>query len=187
MPILPVFQQFPEEAALIGRMLEGYANLEIDLMHCASAVRADLDLALKTMFRGRGNAQRISVAQAIAREPYVQLGLEAELDAAIGAMRYCLKIRNLYAHCNWWDDHSGRMAFANLEELAQGNAVVADLTTLTVNHVTTQHLQMQLAYFDYTEYMIFGVINEGLRRSGKGGHPQYLIKPAIPQPPLVLP
>lgn len=77
-------------------MLAGYADLEIDLMHCAKAVRGDLDLALKAMFRGRGNAQRIDVADAIARQPYHALGLAAEFEAAVAAVRYCLRIRNIY-------------------------------------------------------------------------------------------
>src|SRR6266700_7980111 len=111
MAILRAFLMFPNEAALIGRMLAGYADLEIDLMHCAKAVRADLDTTLKAMFRTRGNAQRIDVADALARQPYHGLGIGAQFEMAIGAVRYCLRIRNLYAHCTWWDDNSRQLAF----------------------------------------------------------------------------
>jgi hypothetical protein len=39
MTILSAFLAFPDEAALIGRMLAGYSDLEIDLMNCAKSVR----------------------------------------------------------------------------------------------------------------------------------------------------
>jgi hypothetical protein len=39
MTVLRAFADYPAEAALIGRMLAGYADLEIDLMNCAKAVR----------------------------------------------------------------------------------------------------------------------------------------------------
>lgn len=187
MAILDAFHQFPAELTLVGRMLAGYADLEIDLMHCAKEVRGgDLDLALKTMFRGRGNAQRIAVAEAIARQPYVNLGLGADFDRAIAAIQHCLKIRNKYAHCTWWDDHSGQLALANLEELATGNEVVANLQGLAVNHVTVPHLDAQFAFFQYTDSMIVGVLNEGNRRSHRPNHPAFAIPAAVAAPPIAL-
>ena len=38
-PIVPAFAQFPNEAAIIGDLLGGYSQLEIDLMHCVHMVR----------------------------------------------------------------------------------------------------------------------------------------------------
>lgn len=185
MAVLRSFQDFPAEAALIGRMLAGYADLEIDLMHCAKAVRGDdLDLALKAMFRGRGNAQRIDVADALARQPYHALGLGAEFEAAIAAVRHCLKIRNLYAHSTWWNDNSGQLAFANLEDLARKNFAVTDLHGLEVHHVTVPHLQQQFAYFQYADNGLIGVIQEGNRRAGRPAIPGIGIPAPIPQPPL---
>jgi len=167
-------------------MLAGYADLEIDLMNCVKAVRGDLDLALKAMFRGRGNAQRIDIGDALGRQPYHGLGLGAEFERAIGAVRFCLKIRNLYAHCTWWSDNSGQLAFANLEELAKGNVPVTDLHGLTVNHVTVAHLQAQFAYFEYADDVLIGVIQEGNRRAGKPALPNINVPAQIVQPALVL-
>ncbi len=137
------------------------------------------------MFRGRGNAQRIDVADAIARQPYHALDLGAQFEAAITAVRYCLKIRNMYAHCTWWNDNSGRLAFANLEELAKQNVAVTDLHGLEVHHVTVPHLQQQLAYFEYADNLLIGVIQEGNRRAGKPAIPNLGIPAAIAQPPIV--
>jgi hypothetical protein len=186
MAILRAFEDFPTEAILIGRILAGYADLEIDLMHCAKAVRGDLDLTLKAMFRGRGNKQRIDVADAVARQPYVDLKLGAEFDAAIAAVRLCLRIRNLYAHCIWWNDNSGQLAFANLEELAKENAVVTDLHALTVNHVTVSHLQDQFAYFEYADDMLLGVLHEGNRKAGRPDHPGVILPPTMATPAITL-
>lgn len=186
MTVLRAFAEHPEEAALIGRMLAGYADLEIDLMYCANAVRDDLDLALKTMFRGRGNSQRIDLAVAIGRREYDKLGLAAEFDSAIEAVRFCLRIRNLYAHCTWWNDNSGELAFANLEELAKLKVVVTDLRGLTVNHVNVGHLQSQFRYFEYADNMLIGVLQEGNRRANRPSHPSVVIPAAVAPPPLTL-
>lgn len=186
MAILRAFQDFPDEAALIGRMLAGYADLEIDLMHCAKAVRVDLDLALKAMFRGRGNAQRIDIADALARQPYHALGVGSDFERAIGAVRYCLKIRNLYAHCTWWNDNSGQLAFANLEDLAKLNVPVEDLHGLDVHHVTVPHLQSQLGYFEYADNLLIGVIQEGNRLAGRPAHPGITIPAAVAPPAILL-
>ena len=186
MTVLRAFADYPVEAALIGRMLAGYADLEIDLMNCAKAVRGDLDLVLKTMFRGRGNSQRIDLAVAIARRLYDEHGLAAEFDSAVAAVRLCLRIRNLYAHCTWWNDNSGELAFANLEELAKLNVVVTDLRGLTVNHVNVGHLQAQFSYFEYADDMLLGVLQESNRRAGKLDHPGVVIPAAVAAPPVTL-
>lgn len=186
MTVLRAFTEYPAEAALVGRMLAGYADLEIDLMNSAKSVRGDLDLALKTMFIGRGNSQRIDLAVAIARPPYDTLQLAAEFDSAIAAVRHCLKIRNKYAHCTWWNDNTGQLAFANLEELAKLNVVVTDLQNLTVNHVTVAHLQSQFAYFEYADNMLLGVIQEGNRRAGRPAHPGVVMPPIMAQPPVTM-
>lgn len=186
MTILRAFQNFPNEAALIGRMLAGYADLEIDLMHCAKSVRGDLDLALKTMFRGRGNAQRIDMADALARQAYQAIGLGQDFERAIGVVRYCLKIRNLYAHCTWWNDNSGQLAFANLEDLARLNVPINDLHGLNVHHVTEPHLQTQFSYFEYADDLLIGVIQEGNRRAGRPAYPGITIPAAVAQPAMFL-
>jgi uncharacterized caspase-like protein len=41
--VMPAFHTFPNEAAIIGRLLAGYAELEIDPLHCVSVARDDFD------------------------------------------------------------------------------------------------------------------------------------------------
>jgi hypothetical protein len=68
--VMPAFHRFPNEAAMIGRLLAGYAELEIGLLHCVSVVREDFDAVLKSMFRTRGETRRIDVADALGRQLY---------------------------------------------------------------------------------------------------------------------
>jgi hypothetical protein len=50
----------------------------------------------------------------------------------VGAVKHCLKIRNQYVHCVWYDDKSGKLAFVNLEEIAKDNTRLKDLGSLTI-------------------------------------------------------
>jgi hypothetical protein len=125
--IMPAFNAFPDDEKIIGRLLTGYTNLEVGLMHCVQIVRDDFDTVLKAMFRARGESARVDIADAFGRHFYDALGLGTEFAMGIAATRHCLKIRNQYSHCAWWDDRSGNLAFANLEDIAKGNAFLTDL------------------------------------------------------------
>src|SRR5215470_11292532 len=55
-----ISQKFPAEAAAVGRLLAGYADLEMSLLHCVQMARGgDLDAVLKAMFGTRGETRRI--------------------------------------------------------------------------------------------------------------------------------
>src|SRR6266849_11095561 len=78
--ILPPFDTFQAEAAIIGKLLAGYTTLEVGLMHCIQVVRDDFDAVLKAMFRARGETQRIDVADALGRHFYHDRGLGTEFE-----------------------------------------------------------------------------------------------------------
>jgi hypothetical protein len=62
--ILPPFQKFVTEDDTIGRLLAGYSNLEIGLMHCVQMAQGnDFDTVLKRMFERRGETRRINEAE----------------------------------------------------------------------------------------------------------------------------
>jgi hypothetical protein len=186
-PILgPFVTPFAKEGAIVGRLLAGYTTLEVGLMHCAQVVRDDFDTVLKAMFRARGETARIDIADAFGRHWYPKYTLGTEFETAIAAVRYCLKIRNQFAHCVWYDDKSGKLTFTNLEEIAKGNAYLGDLKDLTTFYVDEPLLTEQEAYFVYTDEVISWVNYEGRLRAGKiDKNPQ--TKPKQPtQPPLHL-
>lgn len=184
MTILRAFLQYPGEAAFIGRMLAGYADLEIDLMNCVQVVRADLDTVLKAMFRTRGETQRINVADAFGKQYYHGLGIGAQFEMAIGSVRFCLKIRNQYAHCVWWDDNSGQLAFANLQEIAEEDTLVTNLQGLTTHHVNVPLLTQQVEYFEYTQNLLIWVVQEGNARARRPAFQNRVFPTNLVRPPL---
>src|SRR4051812_40687191 len=100
--ILPDFVKFQAEANIVGRLLAGYTGLELALMNCVQMVRNDFDATLKMMFRIRSESQRLSLADALARNDYHDLNLGTQFEMMMADFRHCLKIRNQYAHCVWW-------------------------------------------------------------------------------------
>lgn len=90
-----------------------------------------------------------------------------------------------YAHCTWWNDNSGQLAFANLENLAKLHVPVQDLHGLDVHHVTVPHLQSQFAYFEHADDLLIVVIQEGNHRAGKPAY-QGISIPAAVAPPAIL-
>ena len=111
-------------------MLAGYSNLEVGLFHCVKITIRDFNTAFKAMFSVRGETRRIDAAERLGLPAYVPHSLDTDFLAAVAAMRHCLLIRNQYAHWTFWDDHSGALAFANLEDLARSTTPVSDLGAL---------------------------------------------------------
>ncbi len=119
--ILDAFQRHPAEAAIIGRMLAGYGELEFELHSCLGAALDCDEEAMRAMFRVRGEKQRIEIADALMRKRYHAIGLGEQYCEAIGAMHWCRTCRNRYAHCHWWSDTNG-LFFLSLETAARRNS-----------------------------------------------------------------
>jgi hypothetical protein len=181
--ILAPFKKFSNEGAAVGRLLAGYSNIEVGLLHCVQmACGGDLDTVLKKMFRIRGEMRRIDEAEKLGHLGYQRLGLAGDFQKAIRVVRYCLKIRNQYAHWVWWDDHSGKLAFANLEDLAKRRRPVRDLGKLRAFHVDATLLDAQEAYFVYADEYLAWINYEGRFRVGNlRSNP--LLKPQPVRPP----
>ena len=165
--ILAPFLKFSTEGEIIGRLLAGYSNLEIGLMHCVQMARGnDLDTVLKKMFAKRGETRRIDDAENLFLSHHTHHGLLGDFQKAIRLVRYCLKIRNQYAHGVWWDDYSGKLAFANMEELGVRKRKVQDLRKLKPYHVDAKLLAAQEACFVYADEYLAWINHEGRVRSG---------------------
>ncbi len=181
--ILSPFLQYADEAPIIARLLAGYTVLEQDLLNCVQVAIGDFDGVLKALFRIRGEARRIDEGERIGQSPYLSLSLGAEFNEAITALRYCRLIRNQYAHCRWWDDNSGKLAFANLEDAARLPTVVPDLLNLLPKHVDVALLQSQEAFYTYTDQILAWVNYEGRTRanlpSGPVPRPQRMVPPPL--------
>jgi hypothetical protein len=145
----PAFDRYPTEANLIGRLLAIYGDMEFDLMNCVASVH-DLDLALKALFRPRGESARIDVADALARHAYVEAGFETEFSEAIGNFRFCLSVRNQYAHCQWYDSPDIGLGFVDVQKMAESTKHLS-LVNLLVCPIDVPLLTQQSDYFGYVQ------------------------------------
>jgi hypothetical protein len=178
------FTKFSDEGIIIGRLLAAYADLELILFHCVNMARDDFDTVYKAMFKERGETRRINMADIFGRQNYYELGLSTQFEMAISSVRYCLKIRNQYAHCIWYDDYSGLLAFANLEEGTKINKAVHDFKELTIQHIDVATLVLQEEYFEYTNNLLSWLNFEGRRVTGKPSRPSQPAPKKLKQPPL---
>jgi hypothetical protein len=154
--------RFVKEGQAVGRILTGYSDLEVGLMHCVQmGLGGDFDTVLKAMFKKRGETLRINEAERLGSPAYDARGLGAEFRKALTALRYCLKIRNQYAHWVWWDDNTGKLAFANLEDLSKRKRKVPNLDKLKAYHMDIALLTKQEAYFVYVDHLLGWVNYEG--------------------------
>ena len=145
--VLNPFHRYRNEGASVGRLLLGYSNLEIGLMNCVQmACGGNLNTVLKPMFSVRSETQRINRAEALGQPHFAQHHLSPNFQHAIAIIRRCLQIRNQYAHWVLWDDHSGKLAFANIESLSKLKRKVNDLRKLRTFHVDVNLLADQEAF-----------------------------------------
>jgi hypothetical protein len=180
-----ISQKFRTEAAAVGRLLAGYADLEISLLHCVQMARGgDLDAVLKAMFGTRGETRRISTASALGQPAYDSVGLGSQFATAIDDMRFFLDIRNCYAHSLWHDANAGYLAFVNLEELATTSTIVTDLMGLTIKYLDMPILTAQEDYLDFVDHSIQYLNYEGRFRRGDLSSNPVPAPPARARPPL---
>jgi hypothetical protein len=164
------FSKFSKEGDLIGRLLAGYSNIEIGLMHCVQVAMDDFDAVLRNMFGRRGESKRVIAAEKLGMPEYQRLKLATDFEKALRAVRYCLKIRNQYAHWIWWDDYSGMLAFANIEDLTKYKRKIKDLGKLKAHHVDAALLAQQEAYYVYADELLAWINYEGRFKDGKLGN-----------------
>jgi hypothetical protein len=155
----------------------------VSLFHAVHVATGDFDAALKKMFGIRSESKRINVAEQLGSPEYRRLNLAAEFQEALTVMRHCLNIRNQYAHWVWWDDHSGPLAFANVEDLVKYPGKVTDFANLGAHHVDVALLKAQEGYFVYADDLLSWVNFEG-RFAGK--NPLGLRPASVAQPRLYL-
>jgi hypothetical protein len=179
---MPVFQRFRREGETIGRLVTGYGELELDLLNCIAKGIGDFNKAIKAMFKPRSETKRIAVADKLGREPYTMLGPRDEFDQVIATMGRCAEIRNQYAHRNFYDDDTERLALVNLEELAKKDELIENLSSLTTVHVTAELVEEQERYFLYVRAAIGYLTDEARFRSNT-----LRCNPFGPEPPLAKP
>ena len=163
------FRKFPNEGDTIGRLLAGYSNIEIGLMNCVQVATGDFDAVIRKMFGARGETKRIHAADKLGLPEYRRLRLATEFEKAIGVVKYCLKIRNQYAH---WSGGTTTAAGSHLPiSRTSRNISVRSKTCskLKAHHVDAALLEAQEAYFVYADEFLAWINHEGRFRDKKLG------------------
>jgi hypothetical protein len=181
MPLNPVFDRHVAEGVTIGRMLLNYGEIELMVGMLLGNALESQDTALRTLFRVIGESARIAAADALMREAYKRERLESEYADMIGAVRWCIKARNQYAHCHWGDDdRTPGIFFTELGEPAKAT----EGFEYWWRHLDAQLLNDQLAYFEYAGDCLYHVNFELLFRRKKIGRHAFLMPPKRGQPSL---
>jgi hypothetical protein len=163
--VSPAFLFHPKEAALIGRMLAGYGEIEYELCACLGfTMGGGINAAAKVIYAMRGERARIVEADNRMKQHYAAARLTAEYDDSIAAVHWCREVRNLYSHCQWADTPGLGLQFAEIEE-----AVKQDLPglPLTFHSARLGLLQEQAIYFRYTSRCLTYLAEEFRVRTGQ--------------------
>jgi hypothetical protein len=135
MPLMPAFRRRRKDSAIVGRLIAGYGELEFLLAFCVGAALASRrkplpnhargrhriryeHIAIKQIFRIRGESNRIQVAKRLMYKSFLKAEMKSEYIHTMGAMKDCLKIRNLFTHCHWGQSRKRGLFFVDLEEIA---------------------------------------------------------------------
>jgi hypothetical protein len=148
--LMPCFEpnQAFAEGVIIGRLLAGYGELEVEMCACFIAVEGMLDLPIRRLFNERGAGNRIKIAEKALTGEYTKASLQVELAEALDDMEWCRKIRNQYAHCQWYWTSQDGLCFVNLEELAkQPSPIIALMSNR--HSLDVPLLKAQEEYFNY--------------------------------------
>ena len=119
MPINPCFHRFPAEAAIIGRLLAAFGELEVTVCYNAGKATNLGDLVVAALYRIRATRSRLEAADALMRPIYTTAGFSELYGDAFGRVMHCLRIRNQFAHCNWGDHETAGLFFVDLQVAAE--------------------------------------------------------------------
>jgi hypothetical protein len=148
MAINPAFQRHSNEAALIGRIVVHFGELEYGFCRNAGHALGMYIPLMKALYSLRATSSRIDFADGLIRNLYQGHNLTQEYDISIVMLKYCLRIRNLFAHCNWGDDATliaAGLFYADLQDSAK-----TDHLWLNWKHVDVPLLTQQEDYFSET-------------------------------------
>lgn len=182
--LLRPFMKFPEEGALVGRILAGYSEIEYELCLCLASVLQDLETAIRTLYRLRGEDGRLQVADALMRPHFYKIGLADSYNEMLGSVRWCKNVRNQYAHCQWWAEPEYGLFFHDLDELAK-TAIGGQL--IRFSHVDVPLLTQQEKYLEYAAAWVLHLRSEIDRRGDTPPTRRWPAPTIIPQPPRAYP
>jgi hypothetical protein len=157
--LMPAFHRFPNEAAIIGRLLAGYGEIDFTFAVLAAKILGDEETVMRAIFRIRGEAARIDLADAIISSRLRGSQLDNYVYS-LECVRHCRAIRNQYAHCHWNDDDTLGLFFTNLEVAAEKPSGF----DRRWRHVDLTLLTAQEDFFIHTRRCLWHVTGAWLKR-----------------------
>jgi hypothetical protein len=180
---MPAFASFPNEGAIIGRLLTGYGEIEYLYAMCLASVVEDEDSALRALFILRGERSRLDVSHELMRAAYKKAGLSNKYDPTHTATKFCLTVRNAFSHCLWAHDLSAGLFYVDLEDTAERKTF--DFRSAHEwRHVDLTLLSNIELYFINTSQPLKWVAAEYRVYSGKVRKNTFQWPKGIPQPKL---
>ena len=183
-------EQAEAEGKIIGSLLAGYGELELEMANCLIAASGKHDNSIKTIYRVWSAEKRIETAKAAMRCVYISAGLQIPYKETMANMDWCRRIRNQYAHCQWIYIENDSFYFIDLEELAKQSGEIGTLTDHKIKDDLII-LQQQMSFFVHVRryfwflaeqcqrYMILKRKPEAVLSS-----PVHAMPPAMDRPPM---
>jgi hypothetical protein len=181
MPINPAFHRFSAEAAIIGRLLAAFGELEVTVCYnAAKAANLPLrDSVVAAVYRIRTTRSRLEAADALMRPIYSAAGLaEAYIDG-FARVIHCLRIRNQFAHCNWGHDETTGLFFVDMQVAAESPDFAFHW-----KHVDVPLLERHETYFDGALEALRFADHEMAVKQGKLRSHFWPKPPVLTPPPL---
>jgi hypothetical protein len=178
--ILPSVPRFRKYFTHLGSMVLGYTELEFDFFNLlALSLKRDIGVAVRVMYRVRGEEQRIEVADALIRPAFTNAGLRDIYCEALSDLHHCRKIRNQYAHAQWDIFDKKGLRFVSFEDPAK----TPSDTTLHRRRLTVPLVKRQHAYFCYVSFRLIWLGVEFEHATGlELTHPRHPLPPAVARP-----
>jgi hypothetical protein len=112
------FLRFPQEAAIIGRLVSGYGEIEYIYANCLVLALSSQNVAMRTYFGVKSESTRLDIAKNLMQDAYAEVGLKDRFEAVHSQVKYCRTIRNTFAHCHWESHIAHGLFYVNLETTA---------------------------------------------------------------------
>jgi hypothetical protein len=184
--LMPAFQEWPDEAAIVGRLLVDYGELEFELALSMGWAISDKRQGIRDFFSARGERRRIELADEKAGVWMRLTGVKDEFAETLAAMRACKDIRNGFAHCHWASLKHGLesdgLFFVNIEQAAGSPGKFI----FQWQHASLPRLQAMEAYYTYTHGCLLHVL---AAISAQRGQPYLGVRPMPtkkqPPPPTI--
>lgn len=146
----PILHKHPRETALLGEMVVGYGEIELVFAIICGMALEHRNVVLQAFHSIRTESGRISVGNALGSTAFGTLGLRNTYAEAYGAVNYCLKVRNQYAHSQWsLNPKGGGMTFASLDKAFEGGTFSPKWKSVTLELLISQE-----EYFNYTRQIL---------------------------------